>query len=540
MDEGAPPSLNPPMDRRRILRVGALGLATVGGALGAGWVGGSRWPITLVGRGAGFVRTDRPACAQGVQSGDLGLGRAVVWGRTDRPCRMWVEWSTRADFKGATTVRGPEVLATTDFTGQCFLDALPEGARLHYRVRFEDLTNPRNQSEPCPGQLQMPGDATRAVRFFWSGDTCGQGFGINPDFGGLRIFDTMRGQAPDFFVHCGDVVYADGPLEERVTAADGSTWRNVVTDAKLKVSESLEEFRGQYLYNLLDEPLRRFNAEVAQLVIGDDHEIVNDWDPRERVFKPARYRNVPQMPQLAATGRRAFREYVPLRHAQDRSTFYRARRMGPLCELLLTDTRAHRGLNSRNDQADLNDATHYWGDAQRVWLRDRLIHSTATWKVVVAAQPLSLVIRNGAIAFDSIANAKAGPPLGRELELAWLLAELKRAGVRNVVWLCADVHYTAAHHYAPERAAFTDFDPFWEFVSGPLNAGTFGPNPLDPTFGPRVAFQKHPEAEVKNLPPSAGLQFYGDVRIDPQTRAMTVVLRDLEGRALHTQSLEPA
>jgi hypothetical protein len=28
---------------------------------------------------------------------------------------------------------------------------------------------------------------------------------------------------------------------------------------------------------------------------------------------------------------------------------------------------------------------------------------------------------------------------------------------------------------APDRARFTDFDPFWEFVAGPINAGTSGP-----------------------------------------------------------------
>ena len=55
----------------------------------------------------------------------------------------------------------------------------------------------------------------------------------------------------------------------------------------------------------------------------------------------------------------------------------------------------------------------------------------------------------------------------------------------ELVWLTADVHYTAAHRYDPNRAQFQDFAPFWEFVSGPLNAGTFGPNELDATFGPR-------------------------------------------------------
>ena len=71
---------------------------------------------------------------------------------------------------------------------------------------------------------------------------------------------------------------------------------------------------------------------------------------------------------------------------------------------------------------------------------------------------------------------------------------MKRAGVRNTVWLTADVHYTAAHYYNPDKAQFQEFDPFWEFVSGPFHAGTFGPNELDNTFGPEVRFIKAPGA----------------------------------------------
>lgn len=88
----------------------------------------------------------------------------------------------------------------------------------------------------------------------------------------------------------------------------------------------------------------------------------------------------------------------------------------------------------------------------------------------------------------------------RELEIADLLRFVQRAEVRNTVWLTADVHYCAAHHYSPERAAFKDFAPFWEFVAGPLNAGSFGPNALDGTFGPQVMFQKAPL--VQNSSPS--------------------------------------
>ena len=40
---------------------------------------------------------------------------------------------------------------------------------------------------------------------------------------------------------------------------------------------TLDEYRGNYLYNLEDETLRRFNAEIAQVVIWDDHEVRNNW-----------------------------------------------------------------------------------------------------------------------------------------------------------------------------------------------------------------------------------------------------------------------
>jgi alkaline phosphatase D len=128
--------------------------------------------------------------------------------------------------------------------------------------------------------------------------------------------------------------------------------------------------------------------------------------------------------------------------------------------------------------------------------------------------------------------------LGREHEIAALLAALKRRRVRNVLFVTADVHYAAAHRYDPAAATFTDFDPFWEFVAGPLHAGTAArPAALDATFGPRVVFTSTPPA--RNGPPSDGLQFFGLVTIDASTRAATVTLHDREGRAIYTNELAP-
>ena len=175
------------------------------------------------------------------------------------------------------------------------------------------------------------------------------------------------------------------------------------------------------------------------------------------------------------------------------------------------------------------------GKRQLDWFTKALAASTATWKLIVCDMPIGLKIADGEN-FEGIANGD-GPPLGRELEIAALLRSVQRKKVRNLVWLTADVHYTAAHHYHPERATFTEFDPFWEFVSGPLHAGSFGPNPLDPTFGPRVVYQSKPPRQ--NAAPSEGHQFYGKVKVIGSTGELRVSLHDVHGREVFAQELAP-
>jgi alkaline phosphatase D len=80
-----------------------------------------------------------------------------------------------------------------------------------------------------------------------------------------------------------------------------------------------------------------------------------------------------------------------------------------------------------------------------------------------------------------------------------------------VVWITADVHYAAATYYDPARAAFSDFTPFWEFVAGPINAGTFGPGDIDRTFGPDVRYVSVPPGMKQNRPPTEDMQYFGTV-----------------------------
>ena len=125
------------------------------------------------------------------------------------------------------------------------------------------------------------------------------------------------------------------------------------------------------------------------------------------------------------------------------------------------------------------------------------------------------------------------------MELVDLLSFIKRQNIRNTLWITADVHYTAAHYYDPNKAVFQDFDPFWEFVSGPIHAGTSPANQLDNTFGPQLLYYKAAPAGQAGLAPSDGLQFFGHVAIDGPTEVMTGTLKDVADQPLWSVKLEP-
>jgi len=515
-----------PMKRRDFLRRATLPVTAA--SLAGGWS-----PALLP------QLRSRPQITHGVQAGDLTADRAIIWSRTDRPARMMVEYSTRESFSDSRRIVGPAAIESSDFTARVDLGPLPRGERIFYRVSFEDLETLRSTSEEVSGSFTLPPTVKRDLTFVWGGDVGGQGWGINPDFGGMKIFDSMRRVGPDFFIHSGDTIYADNTIAPEVTLDDGRKWRNLTTAEKSKVAETLDEFRGNYRYNLLDEPLRRFNATVPILAQWDDHEVLNNWYPGKRMDDDPRYA-VKSVDLLAARARRAFLDYLPLRPDQhDPERIYRAFAWGPSLEVLMLDERSYRGPNTSNRQAVESAETAFLGRGQIDWIRHRLLHSTATWKVIASDMPLGLIIGDAGGRFEAVANGDNGPTSGRELEIAGLLRFIKRNRIDNIIWVTADVHYAAAHHYDPSRARFTDFLPFWEFVAGPLNAGTFGPGRMDETFGPRVEFVSIPTGMKPNRSPLEGHQFFGAVRIDGRTEALTVTIHNLDGKELYRKMLLP-
>ncbi|MBL9136623.1 MAG: alkaline phosphatase D family protein [Verrucomicrobiales bacterium] len=482
--------------------------------------------------------SSRPRMDFGVACGDVGEDSAVVWSRADRAGRMVVEWSTDERFRrDVRRITGPVVGASTDHTGKVLLRRLPAGQTVFYRVQFEGRGSTRELSDAVVGRLRTASREPSDVYFAWSGDTCGQGYGIDASRGGLATYRAIHGLEPDFLVHSGDLIYADNPIPASIDLPDGTRWRNLVTAEKSKVAETLAEFHGNYRYPLQDPQVRECNAHVPVFAQWDDHEVRNNWYPGQKLAEDDRY-VVKDVDLLAARARQAFFDYQPVRPSRD-AKIYRVVRRGPLCDLFFLDLRSYRSANNTNRQPTLGADSRILGENQWKWITSALRRSTARWKIVCCDMPLGLNVGDTGGRWEAVANGDPGAPLGRELEIAELLKSLKRSRVRNVLWLTADVHYAAAHHYDPARAVFTEFDPFWEFVSGPLHAGSFGPGDFDRTFGPEVRWRSREPGALQNLPPSANQQYFGTVRIAASSGVATVTQYNRLGERLWSVEIPP-
>src|SRR5262249_37117529 len=399
---------------------------------------------------------DRPQVTHGVQSGDVSLDSGVVWARADRPSRLLVEAATTDSFKDIRQAGFVDALPESDYTAKGLLDGLPAGQDIFYRVSLRALAEPTIVGEPMVGRFRTAPSDRRSLSFVWSGDTMGQGWGIDESRGGMKIYATMQRNRPDFFIHSGDTIYADGPIGAEQKMPGGGVWKNIVTEDKSKPAETLAEYRGNYKYNLIDKNLRAFNADVPMFAQWDDHEVTNNWWPGEPLTRAEHQRKKyveKNTLLLSARAARAFHEYMPLRFTQvEPGRIYRKISYGPLLDVFMLDMRSYRGANGEGKEDSYGPAAYFLGPAQMAWLKQELANSRATWKVIAADMPISLVVvydgdRKWGV--EAVAQGDDGPPRGRELEIADLLSFIKRAQIRNTVWITADVHYTAAHYYDP-------------------------------------------------------------------------------------------
>lgn len=318
------------------------------------------------------------------------------------------------------------------------------------------------------------------------GEYRGVRFGVTGDWRGeLRPYPSLSNvpqRELDFMAVLGDTIYADYP-----SPAVALTQARTIEEFRRKHAEVYAEHLG--LRSLADA-----RASTAWFATIDDHEVTDDFAGGAAPATDARFAGDPaswiNQTQLYEAGLRAFHEYHPIREERyddtgdDRTTgrrkLYRARRFGRDAAMFLLDTRSFRdpsiapvgfGMVRRFFGDAFEPGRTMLGEAQ---LQDLMADVLAaeqdglTWKFVLIPDPIQ----------------NFGPILGEDraegysYERTRLLKFIHTNGIRNVVFISADIHCTVTNNllYQEEFGGPQIQTSMWEITTGPVAfAPPFGP-----------------------------------------------------------------
>ncbi len=412
-----------------------------------------------------------------------------------------------------------------DHTARVVLEGLAPDTRYRWRVRFGRGGFVRAVAGPAlEGTFRTAPapDAPAPLRLAFGGDLAGQNVCRDAALG-FPVFEAVAARAPDLFVTLGDMIYADGTCE-----AVGR-YGNAQVPGGFGPALDRAGFDAHWRYAREDPSHQRLLATTSLVAVWDDHEVRNDFGPRDdRPAPPA-----PPVP-LMGPGLAAFLDHNPLPPGAGHR-LYRRLRWGRHLELFVLDTRQYRAPDALPD--DGPEPKTMLGRAQREWLVRAMTSSDATWKVVVSSVPLAIPTgvppeagRDG--------WADGGGPTGFERELLAVLRALREAGVRESVWLTADVHHAQRlrHVPFPESPRFV----LHELVTGPLNAGLFPEHTLDETLHPERLFFHGPPAAgaVRDFDDARSFFNFGELEVDAGG-ALRLRVLDSRGRLLYEEALAP-
>ena len=351
----------------------------------------------------------------------------------------------------------------------------------------------------------------------------------------------MRGLDPDFFVHSGDMIYADGPLKAEVDLPGGGTWKNLVTEEKSKVAETIEEFRGNYRYNMSDEHVRRFNAQVPQYVQWDDHEVTNNWF-HERVIEDPRY-TVKSAGAPGGPGEAGHvRVHAPRRPSGGERPGLPAHQPGPEprplhdrhAELPRAERRepgdhaqrrrAHpRPRAERVAEAGAARVTgHLEGDRGRHADRAGRLPRLRRRSGAPRRSPRATVPRRGASSRSPISSGSSSTTTCGT-----------SCGSRPTSTTAPPISTSPAAPSSPTSSPSTSSSPARSTRAGSARTSSTTPS------GPAWSSRSIPPGPRQYAAPTEGGLYFGHVRIDGKTGVMTVSHRDLTGTVLHSIDLSP-
>ncbi|WP_206619558.1 alkaline phosphatase D family protein [Streptomyces hoynatensis] len=402
-------------------------LTGTGAAAALALSGGLAGVATADGRARGRERRD--PFTLGVASGDPLPDGVVLWTRlAPEPLEPYggmprsavqVEWQVAEDERFRRVVRAGSATARPEYSHTVHVDVrgLRPWRHYHYRFRVGGQLSPvgRTRTAPSPGTEVPALDLAFASCQNWTA-------GFYPAHGDLAARDH------DVVFFLGDYIY-----ENPIPVDGGARGQQVPAEVGVDCV-TLDDYRLRYALYKQDPDLKAAHAAAPWVVTLDDHEVENDWAPRDSAEWVVRQANA----------FRAYWEHMPLRW--DRLPqgpdlpLYRRLAFGRLAEFSVLDTRQYRSHADggwRAPDADtLDPARTLIGQAQERWILDGLGASSARWNVL-AQQVLMMPTDAAAGAAQSVAM---GTWSGYSASRDRVLGGLHERGVDNLVVLTGDVH----------------------------------------------------------------------------------------------------
>ncbi|WP_375582619.1 alkaline phosphatase D family protein [Cyclobacterium xiamenense] len=268
----------------------------------------------------------------GAVSGATGLVRVRILDSADQT--VWSSDWQQALPQDDYTVKIPVTGLQPATMYRVYWEAKPIEGGLIRKEEGSFSTAPPEQ-QPVPVRF-----TTSTCQYFWSFDDERRGF---------QTYDSMRRLEPDFFVQTGDYIYYDkpGPL-----------------------AKNLEKARHKW--HAMDGwlSLRDFYRQVPLYMVKDDHDLLKD----------DMYRGKGPYGDLTFDdGLKLWYENVPIQGKP-----YRTLRWGKDLQVWMVEGREYRSENTMEDGPEKT----IWGEEQKLWFRETVNASDATFKILITATPV--------------------------------------------------------------------------------------------------------------------------------------------------------
>lgn len=377
--------------------------------------------------------------SHGVASGDPLSDAVILWTRVspDTAGPVRVDWVVAEDPELRRVVDAGAVMTdeSLDFTVKVDADGLEPATTYYYEFRSQQRRSPVGRTRTAPS-----GSANHLRFAVASCSKYTEGY-----------FVAYRGIAArhdlDAVIHLGDYIYERG---------DRGPVRPHFPDHEIV---EIDDYRARYAQYRTDPDLQEAHRQHPFITVWDDHESTNNaWrdgadnhDPSEGDWF-----------ERKAVAQRVYSEWMPIR-VESADEIFRRLPYGELLDVLMLDTR----LWGRDEQVPTEDvdAIHdpersILGFDQEEWLRERLLESTARWKVIGQQVILSQW------KITAAPNSEGGGLVGNndswdgyDASRRRFFDTLRSNAIDNVVVLTGDVHSSWAMEFTEDPNNPETYDP---------------------------------------------------------------------------------